>query len=71
MDDGGCRHSMPGNGHTETPEYRREQDIHRKQKTKTPPLYEREGELRERFFEITIYEISRYRRKEKEDRKKK
>ena len=33
---------MPGNGHTERPEYRREQDIHRKQKTENPPLYKKE-----------------------------
>jgi len=38
MDDGEGRHSMPGNGHTERPEYRREQDIHRKQKNRKQKL---------------------------------
>ena len=55
-----CRHTMPekwteidgeidGEGEErerkgESPEYRREQDIHRKQGTKNPPFYERTGD---------------------------
>ena len=31
-----------GGGKRESPEYRREQDIHRKRKTENPPLYKKE-----------------------------